>query len=220
MCGLQLIGMPGLTIKRRPHFTNIYGPFCPDCGLPFDSKRALDTHLAMAHAKRNVHYRRRETANELSGVSRPINLEYLVQKGCEPDELKAWLKGMKRVPRLARTWHTDLILVEPVTRKPPSARRLYSICLSVVLCGLEPTLTTTPERMRRVRNHVSQHLDLVRRIREQRRYARLRTPEARARLLAIGLANPEVSLTYAERTKARPREFRKANRAFRYGCNE
>jgi hypothetical protein len=220
MYGLQEIGISGLTVKQRPHFTNIYAPFCPDCGLPFESKKALETHLAMAHAKRSVHYQLRKNQKALRGVSRPINLEYLVQKGCEPDELKAWLKGMKRVRRIAKIGHTDLILVEPVRRKPPSAKRLYSMCLRVVLCGLEPTLTTAPKRMRRVRDHVSQHFNLVLRIREQRRYARLRTPEARARLLAIGLANPEASLTYAERANASPREFRKANRATWYDRNE
>ena len=220
MYGLQEIGISGLTVKQRPHFTNIYGPFCPVCGQPFDSKRALDTHLAMAHAKRSVHYQLRKNQKALRGVSRPINLEYLVQKGCEPDELKAWLKGMKRVRRLAKIGHTDLILVEPMTRKPPSEKRIYPMCLRIVLQGLEPTLTTAPKRMTHVRDHVSQHLNLARRIQEQQRYARLKTPEARARLLAIGLANPEVSLTRAERAKASRREFRKADRATHYDCNE
>jgi hypothetical protein len=220
MYGRQPIGRPGLTVKRRPHFTNIYGPFCPDCGQPLDSKRALDTHLAMAHAKRTVHYQHRKTANKLSDVNRPINVEQIIKAGCGSDDRKAWLRDMKRVPRLARTCHTDLILVEPVMRKPPSEKRIYPFCLRIVLRGLEPTLTSTPKRMRRVRDHVSQHLNLVRRIQEQRRYARLRAPEARARLLAVGLARPEVCLTYAERTKASPREFRKAVRATWYDRNE
>jgi len=220
MYGLQEIGMSGLTVKQRPHFTNIYAPFCPDCGLPFESKKALETHLAMTHAKRSVHYQLCKNQKALRGVSRPINLEYVVQKGCEPEELKAWLKGMKRVWRLAKIGHTDLILVEPVRRKPPSAKRLHSICLGIVQQGLGAVLTTAPKRIQRLRDHVSQHLALVRRIQEQRRYARLRTLEARARLLAVGLANPEVSLTYAERAQASPREFRKATRAIHHSYNE
>jgi hypothetical protein len=208
MYGRQPIGRPGLTVKKRPHFTNIYAPFCPDCGLPFDSKKALDTHLAMAHAKRCVHYQFHKNQKALRGVSRPINLVHLVQKGCEPDESKAWLKGMKRVWRLAKIGHTDLILVEPVRRKPPSAKRLCSICLGIVQQGLEAVQTTAPKRMQRLRDYVSQHFNLVRRIQEQQRYSRLRAPNAKARLLAIGLANPEVSLTYAERAESKPREFR------------
>lgn len=74
--------------------------------------------------------------------------------------------------------------------------------------------------MGRVRDYVSQHVDLVQHIQRQHRFTRLKTPIAKARLLAIGLARPEVCLTYAERTKASPREFRKKDRATRYDRNE
>ena len=61
-----------------------------------------------------------------------------------------------------------------------------------------------------------QHADRVQRIQEQRRYSRLKTVEAKARLLALGLANPAVSLTYAERAEATCREFTRDDRVIRY----
>ena len=66
--------------------------------------------------------------------------------------------------------------------------------------------------MRRVTEYVRQHSDLVRGIRQQHRYVRLKTPEAKAKLLSLGLANPTISLTYAERSKAKARDFKKDQR--------
>ena len=63
---------------------------------------------------------------------------------------------------------------------------------------------------------MSQNADRVRQIQKQRRYSRLKTVEAKARLLALGLANPAKSLTYAERTEANRREFTRDDRANRY----
>src|SRR5713226_5108079 len=145
MYGWQPAGMPGLTIKRRPHFANIYAPCCPECGRPMEKERTLQTHLAMAHAKRKVHYQRRKTPASLHGVNRPINVEQLVQAGCGSDERKAWLQGMKRVWRRLGTGHSDLILVEHVSRKSPRAEALYQICLRIMQRGLESAMTAAPK---------------------------------------------------------------------------
>jgi hypothetical protein len=213
MYGWQPAGMPGLTIKRRPHFTNIYAPFCPHCCRPIETKKALDTHLAMAHAEKNVHYQRGKVTGSSVGVNRPINVGDIARAGCSSDEKKAWLSGMRRIWRQSGIGHSDLILVEHVSRKPPKLEALFPICLEIMQRGLEHALATAPKRMQRVRDYVRQHLDLVRRIQAQRRFARLRTPQARAKLLVLGLGNPEVCLTYAERAEARRREFRKDGRA-------
>ena len=45
--------------------------------------------------------------------------------------------GMKRIWRLSEVGHTDLILVERITRKAPKVKALYSICLAIVARGLE-----------------------------------------------------------------------------------
>jgi hypothetical protein len=72
------------------------------------------------------------------------------------------------------------------------------------------------KRKRRVAEYVRQHSDLVTTIQQQKRYVRLKTPEAKARLLWLGLANPSISLTYAERSKANARKFKKNQRAIHY----
>ena len=203
----------GLTIKRRAHFTNIYGPFCPDCGQSVESRKALQTHLAMAHGKRLVHYKRRQGAAGPQYVSRPINIDSL---GLEGKVLEQYLPDMKRIWRLSRVGHTDLILVERIKRKAPKVKALYSICLTIIARGLEEAIATAPKRMRRVAEHVRRHADLVRKIQEQQRYARLKLDESKARLLCLGLANPSVCLTYAERAEASSREFRKKDRIIHY----
>jgi hypothetical protein len=203
----------GLMIKRRAHFTNIYGPFCPDCGQAVEGKKALQTHLAMAHGKRLAHYKRRESPVGLQDVSRPLNIESLDIKGKLPKE---YLSDMKRIWRLSGVGHSDLVLVERIARKPPKEKALYRICLSIVTCGLEDAITTAPKRMRRVTEYVRQQSDLVRGIQQQQRYIRLKTREAKARLLALGLANPAISLTYAERSKAKARDFKSDQRVLRY----
>jgi len=199
-----------LTIKRRRHFTNIYAPFCPDCGQSVESRKALQTHLAMAHGKRLSHYKLREGAAGLRYGSRPLNIESLDLKGELRDE---YLSGLKRIWRLSKVGHTDLILVERIMRKPPKEEALYPICLTIATCGLEEAITTATKRMRRVSEYVRQHSDLVARIQQQQRYLRLKTPEAKARLLSLGLANPAMSLTYAERATAKARDFKKDQRA-------
>ena len=123
---------------------------------------------------------------------------------------------MKRIWRLSGVGHSDLVLVERITRKPPKEKALYPICLAIVARGLEEAITTAPKRMRRVTEYVNRNADRVRQIQKQRRYARLKTVEARARLLALGLANPTLSITYAERAGANSREFRKKDRVIRY----
>jgi hypothetical protein len=203
----------GLTIKRRAHFTNIYGPFCPDCGQAAESKKALQTHLVMAHGKRLAHYKRKENSAVLGNLSRPLNIESLDLKGKLPKE---YLSDMKRIWRLSGVGHSDLVLVERITRKPPKEKALYPICVAIVTSGLVEAITTTPKRMRRVTEYVRQHSDLVRRIQQQQRYVRLKTREAKAKLLSLGLANPTKSLTYAERSKAKARDFKKDQRALRY----
>jgi hypothetical protein len=70
--------------------------------------------------------------------------------------------------------------------------------------------------MRRVTEYVRQNADRVQRIQEQRRYSRLKTVEAKAKLLARGLANPTVCLTYAERAEAKRREFTRDDRITHY----
>jgi hypothetical protein len=59
-------------------------------------------------------------------------------------------------------------------------------------------------------------MSLVREIQQQQRYVRLKTREAKATLLSLGLANPTISLTYAERSKAKARDIKKDQRALRY----
>jgi hypothetical protein len=204
---------PGLTIKRRAHFTNIYGPFCPDCGHAAESKKALQTHLAMAHGKRLTHYKRQAKPAVPGNLSRPLNIESLNLKGKLPKE---YLSDMKRIWRLSGVGHSDLVLVERITRKPPKEDALYPMCVAIVKSGLLEAITTTPKRKRRVAEYVRQHSDLVTTIQQQQRYVRLKTPEAKARLLSLGLANPTKSLTYAERSKAKVRHFRKDQRALRY----
>ena len=73
--------------------------------------------------------------------------------------------------------------------------------------------------MRRVTEYVRQNADRVQRIQEQRRYSRLKTVAAKAKLLARGLANPTVCLTYAERAEAKSRDFKSDQRAIRYAKN-
>src|SRR5215813_3444452 len=97
----------GLTIKRRSHFTNIYAPFCPDCGRATESRKALQTHLAMTHGKRLVHYKLRPGAVAPHYVSRPLNIEGQELNGELLDE---YLPDMKRIWRLSEVGHTDLIL--------------------------------------------------------------------------------------------------------------
>jgi hypothetical protein len=204
---------PGLTIKRGSHFTNIYAPFCPDCGQAVESKKALQTHLAMAHGKRLVHYKRRESPAGRQYVSRPLNIESLDTEGKLP---KKYLSDMKRIWRLSGVGHSDLILVERITRKPPKEKALYPICVAIVTRGIEEAITTTPKRVRHVTEYVRQNVDRVQRIQEQRRYSRLKTVEAKAKLLARGLANPTVCLTYAERAEANRREFTRDDRVTHY----
>jgi hypothetical protein len=203
----------GLTIKLRAHFTNIYAPFCPDCGLATESRKALQTHLAMTHGKRLVHYKLRPGAVRPHYVSRPLNIEGQELNGELLDE---YLSDMKRIWRLSEVGHTDLIFIERIERKSPKEKALYSICLAIVARGVEEAITTAAKRMRRVTEYVRQHSDLVQRIQRQRRYSRLKTAEAKARLLALGLANPTVSLTYAERADANRREFTRDDRAIHY----
>ncbi len=97
----------GLTIRRRAHFTNIYAPFCPDCGQAAESRKALQTHLAMAHGKRLAHYKLRESAPGPRYVSRPLNIETLELKGKLLDE---YVSDMKRIWRLSGVGHSDLVL--------------------------------------------------------------------------------------------------------------
>ncbi len=208
----------GLTVKRRPHFTNTYGPFCPDCGQINESRKALQTHLAMAHGKRLAHYKLREGTAVFSGVSRPINVENFDLKGNLWDD--GWLPDMKRIWRLSAVGHSDLILVERITRKAPKKKALYPTCLMIVLRGVEEAITTAPGRIDRATEYVRDHVNLVRRIQEQQRYSRLKTVEAKARLLALGLANPTVSLTYAERAEANSRQFTKKERITHYASSK
>jgi len=203
----------GLTIGRRKHFTNIHAPFCPDCGQVAESRKALQTHLAMAHGKRLVHYKRQKSPAGLRNVSRPLNIESLDIKGKSPKE---YLSDMKRIWRLSGVGHSDLVLVERITRKPPKEKALYPICLEIVVRGLEDAITTAPKRMRRVTEYTRQHSDLVKEIQQQQRYVRLKTREAKAKLLSLGLANPTISLTYAERAKAKSRDFKSDQRANYY----
>ena len=203
----------GLTIKRRSHFTNIYGPFCPECGQAIESRKALQTHLAMTHGKRLVHYKLRPGAVGPHYVSRPLNIEgQELNRGL----LDEYLSDMKLIWRLSEVGHTDLIFVERIERKSPKDKALYSICLAIITRGLEEAIATAPARMRRVTEYVRQHSDLVGRIQQQQRYLRLKTPGAKAKLLSLGLANPTISLTYAERAKANSREFRKKDRIMHY----
>jgi hypothetical protein len=167
----------------------------------------------MAHGKRLAHYKRGGGPAGLGYVSRPLNIESLDLKGKLLDK---YLSDMKRIWRLSGTGHSDLVLVERITRKPPKEKALYPICLAIVTRGLEGAITTAAKRMRRVTEYVRQHADRVQRIQEQRRYSRLKTAEAKARLLALGLANPGVSLTYAERAEADCREFSRDDRVIRY----
>jgi hypothetical protein len=203
----------GLTIRQRAHFTNIYAPLCPDCGQVAESKKGLQTHLAMVHGKRLAHYKLRETPGGPSYVSRPLNMESL---NLDRKLLNEYLSDMKRVWRLSGVGHSDLILVERMTRKPQKEEALYAICLAIVTRGLEDAITTAAKHMRRVTKYASHHAELVRRIQQQQRYLRLKTPEAKARLLSIGLANPTICLTYAERAKAMRRAFNKRERAIHY----
>jgi len=143
-------------------------------------------------------------------VSRPLNIEGQELNGELLDE---YLSDMKRIWRLSEVGHTDLIFIERIERKSPKEGALYSICLAIVTRGIEEATTTAPKRMRRVAEYVRQHSDLVGRIQQQRRYLRLKTPEAKAKLLSLGLANPAMSLTYAERATAKARDFRKDQRA-------
>lgn len=204
----------GLTIKKRAHFTNIYGPFCPDCGQAVESKKALQTHLAMAHRKRLAHYKQQARPVMSGNVSRPISIENREIKGKVPKE---YLSDMKRIWRLSGVGHSDLVLVERITRKPPKEKALYPICVDIINRGLEEAITTAPKRARRVTEHVRHYSDLVRGIQQQRRYSRLKTVEAKAKLLARGLANPTVCLTYAERAEAKRREFARDDRAIHHG---
>src|SRR5262249_6296748 len=159
----------------RKHFTNIYAPFCPDCGQVAESRKALQTHLAMAHGKRLVHYKRKTGAAASSGYGGPPpNIENQNLRGKQRNE---YLKGMKRIWRLSGVGHTDLILVERITRKATKERALYPICIAIVTRGIEEASTTTPKRIRRVTEYVRQNADLVQRIQEQRRYSRLKTVE-------------------------------------------
>lgn len=167
----------------------------------------------MAHGKRLTHYKRQEGPAGLGNVSRPLNIESLGIKGKLPKE---YLSDMKRIWRLSGVGHSDLVLVERITRKPPKEKALYSICVAIVTRGLEEAITTAPKRMRRVTEYVRQRSDLVRGIQQQQRYVRLKTREAKARLLALGLANPTISLTYAERSKAKARDFKSDQRVLRY----
>jgi hypothetical protein len=96
------------------------------------------------------------------------------------------------------------------------ALQLAPICVAIVTSGLVEAITTAPKRMRRLTEYVRQHSDLVSGIQQQQRYVRLRTREAKAKLLSLGLANPTISLTYAERSKAKARDFKKDQRALRY----
>jgi len=109
-----------------------------------------------------------------------------------------------------------LIFIERIERKSPKAKALYSICLAIITRGLEEAIARPPEGMRRITEYVRQHSDLVRRIQQQQRYVRLKPPEAKAKLLSLGLANPTISLTYAERSKAKARDFKKDQRVHRY----
>jgi len=77
-------------------------------------------------------------------------------------------------------------------------------------------MATAAKSERRVTEYVRNYADLVRRIQQQRRYARLKTPEAKAKLLCLGLAHPFICLTYAERAKAKRRDFKKRERATHY----
>ena len=115
----------GLTIKRRAHFTNIYAPFCPDCGQAAESKKALQTHLAMAHGKRLAHYKRKENSAVLGNLSRPLNIESLDLKGKLPKE---YLSDMKRIWRLSGVGHSDLVLVERITRKSEGGCAVPHVC--------------------------------------------------------------------------------------------
>jgi hypothetical protein len=167
----------------------------------------------MAHGKRLAHYKLQGGPAALRYVSRPLNIESLDLKGSLLDE---YLSDMKRIWRLSAVGHSDLILVERITRKPPKEKALYPICRMIVLCGLEEAITTAAKRMRRVTEYVRQNADRVQRIQVQRRYSRLKTAEAKARLLALGLANLTVSLTYAERAEANCREFTRDDRVTHY----
>jgi hypothetical protein len=178
-----------------------------------ESRKALQTHLAMAHRKRLVHYKLRPGAVGPHYVSRPLNIEGQELKGGLLDE---YLPDMKRIWRLSEVGHTDLIFIERIERKSPKEKALYSICLAIITRGLEEAIATAPKRTRRVTEYVRQHSDLARRIQQQRRYVRLKTPEAKAKLLSLGLANPTISLTYAERSKAKARDFKKDQRVHRY----
>ena len=170
----------------------------------------------MTHGKHLVHYKLRPRAAGPRYVSRPLNIE---GQELSRELVDEYLSDMKRIWRLSEVGHTDLIFIERVERKSPKEEALYSICLAIVTRGIEEATTTAPKRMHRVAEYVRQHSDLVRRIQEQRRYSRLKTAEARARLLALGLANPAISLTYAERSKAKARDFKKDQRANRYAKN-
>jgi len=163
----------------------------------------------MAHGKRHAHYKLREGKAGSAYVSRPLNFESLDLNGKSRDE---YLSDMARIWRLSGVGHSDLILIERIRQKPPKGEALYAICLVIVLHGLEEAIATTVKGMGRVAEYVRQHSDLVRRIQQQRRYSRLKTVEARARLLALGLANPAICLTYAERAKANRREFSRDDR--------
>ena len=79
--------------------------------------------------------------------------------------------------------HSDLVLVERITRKPPKEKALYSTCVAIVTSGLVEAITTAPKRMLCVTEYVRQHSDLVRGIQQQQRYVRLKTREAKAKLL-------------------------------------
>jgi hypothetical protein len=141
----------------------------------------------MTHGKRLVHYKLRPGVVAPHYVSRPLNIEGQELNGELLDE---YLSDMRRIWRLSEVGHTDLIFIERIARKSPKEKVLYSICLAIIARSLEEAIATAPERMRRVREYVRQHSDLVRRIQQQQRYARLKTPEAKARLLSLGLANP------------------------------
>src|SRR5260370_9249727 len=203
----------GLMIKRRSHFTNTYAPFCPDCGQSVESRKALQTHLAMAHGKRLVPYKRRESAAGPQYVSRPINIESL---GLEGKVLDQYLPDMKRIWRLSKVGNTNLILVERIKRKAPKVKALYSICLVIVTRGLEEATATAPKRMRRVAEHVRQHADLVLKIQEQKRYARLKLLESKAKLLCLGMEHPAFGLTNPAHANAKHRDFPKSHRTLVY----
>ncbi len=206
MYGRQVTQRLGLTIKRRPHLFNVYASSCSRCGRPFTSKKAWDVHMAMAHRQRLVYYKQRRTVKPLENVTRGIN----PIEGLRPASAKMLTPDMKRVWRLSGQEHADLVLVESVLRKAPSWRVLYALCLRLVRMGpTEVALPEIPKRLRHAGGYVSSHLDLVQRIQKQRRYTRLKSEESRARLLALGLAEPQVSLTYAERAASQPRKFRK-----------